>query len=281
MSHWTSRLMIYDFDEGKSFPVLETDQLIEAPNWTPDGTALVVNGEGSLYWVDLDDPALMEVDTGLCINLNNDHGISPDGEVLFFSDHTYGGPAQIWRMDLGSDADPVVVTEKTPSWYHGVSPDGQKITYTAVREGLFGIYVAQADGSEETCIIEGAHHYDGPDFTPDGQWIWFNSDRSGDSEIWRVRPDGSDLEQMTEDPLVNWFPHPAPADESGAERVVYLAFPEGTEGHPPGLHVSLKLWSGADQPIETLVELYGGQGTINVPSWAPDGRGFAYVEYAS
>ncbi|SFI88148.1 TolB family protein [Celeribacter neptunius] len=277
MAAWVSRLMIYDLDEGSAFPVLETEHEIAAPNWTPDGSALVVNGEGSLYWVELDAPELLEIDTGLCIKLNNDHGISPDGEVLYFSDHTFGGGAQIWRQDLGSDEDPVKVTQKRPSWYHGISPDGRMICYTAVREGLFGIYTSKPDGAQETCVIEGAHHYDGPDFSADGDWIWFNSDRTGASELWRVRPDGADLERMTEDGLVNWFPHPSP----DGEHVVYLAYPEGTIGHPPGMHVALRLWSAKDKPVATLVELTGGQGTINVPSWSPDGRAFAYVEYAS
>jgi Tol biopolymer transport system component len=272
---WTSRLMIFDLEDRISTPVLETDVEIAAPNWTPDGTALIVNGGGSLFWVDLDAPELLEIDTGLCINLNNDHGISPDGATLYFSDHTYGRGALIWRQSLDGEADPEQVTDKRPSWFHGISPDGQWICYTAVREGLFGIYVAASDGSGEHCVIEGGHHYDGPDFSADGEWIWFNSDRTGASELWRVRLDGSGLERMTQDAMVNWFPHPAPEGDA----VVYLAYPEGTVGHPPMMHVELRLWRPG-QPSETLVTLTGGQGTINVPSWSPDGGAFAYVEYA-
>ncbi|WP_226553443.1 TolB family protein [Celeribacter naphthalenivorans] len=276
MSGWVSRVMIYDLEEQAAFPVLETDMEIAAPNWVPDGSALIVNGDGSLFWIDLDQPELLEIDTGLCINLNNDHGLSPDGETLYFTDHSFGGAARIWRQDLDTDDDPVEVSRKEPSWFHGISPDGATICYTAVREGLFGIYTAQADGGHETCVIAGAHHYDGPDFSADGQWIWFNSDRTGASELWRVRPDGSGLERMTEDAMVNWFPHPSPDGDS----VVYLAYPEGTVGHPPGMHVELRLWTGTDRPTETLVQLTGGQGTINSPSWSPDGQAFAYVEYA-
>ncbi|WP_417260976.1 hypothetical protein [Celeribacter sp.] len=276
MSGWVSRVMIYDVEEQAAFPVLETDMEIAAPNWVPDGSALIVNGDGSLFWVDLDQPELLEIDTGLCINLNNDHGVSPDGETLYFTDHSFGGAARIWRQDLGTDDDPVEVSRKEPSWFHGISPDGATICYTAVREGLFGIYTAHADGGHETCVIAGAHHYDGPDFSADGKWIWFNSDRTGASELWRVRPDGSGLERMTEDAMVNWFPHPSPDGES----VVYLAYPEGTVGHPPGMHVELRLWTETDRPTETLVQLTGGQGTINSPSWSPDGQAFAYVEYA-
>lgn len=276
---WTSRIMVYDFDEGRAFPVLETDMHIEAPNWTPEGDALIVNGEGSLFWVDLENPELWEIDTGLCIKLNNDHGITPDGETLIFSDHTYGGGSVIWTQRLGDDdPDPQRVTAQSPSWWHGVSPDGKTLAYTAVRGGKFGIYTIAIEGGAETCVIEGAHPYDGPDYTPDGAWIWFNSERAGNgsSDLWRVRPDGMDAEQMSDDDKVNWFPHPSPT----GDRIVYLAYPEGTEGHPGGKDVELRLFSGKGKTPETLVSLYGGQGTINVPSWSPDGVAFAYVEYA-
>ncbi|WP_417249112.1 TolB family protein [Celeribacter sp.] len=278
MANWTSRIMIYDFEEGASFPVLETDMHIEAPNWTPDGEALIVNGGGRLFWVELDAPALDEVDTGLLIKLNNDHGISPDGSTLIISDHTMGGGSSIWTMDLDAEvADPVRVTEKTPSWWHGVSPDGRTLAYTAMREGRFGIWTCPIEGGTETCVIESDHHYDGPDYTPDGQWIWFNSERGGpSSDLWRVRVDGSDAQQMTDDERVNWFPHPSP---DGA-KVVYLAYPAGTEGHPPDLDVELRLIGPEGGTPETLVSLFGGQGTINVPSWSPDSGAFAYVEYA-
>lgn len=277
MADWVSRLMIYDFEEGAAFPVLETDRDIAAPNWTPDGTALIVNGGGSLFWVDLDAPELAEVDTGACITLNNDHGISPEGDWLYFSDRSLGDGAVIWRMSLvEEEADPERVSAKAPSWFHGVSPDGTRICYAAVRDGMFGIFTAAADGSGETCVVSGAHHYDAPDFSADGQWIWFNSDRTGASELWRVRPDGSGMERMTEDGWVNWFPHPSPV----GEKVVYLAYSEGTFGHPAGMPVELRLWEGVEKPTRTLAEFTGGQGTINSPSWSPDGVAFAYVEYA-
>ncbi|RPE71726.1 WD40 repeat protein [Pacificibacter maritimus] len=273
---WTSRIMIYDFEEGRAFPVLETDMHLAAPNWTPEGDALIVNGSGSLFWVDLEDPQLGEIDTGLCIKLNNDHGITPDGERLIFSDHTYGEGAVIWTQALGEeDADPQQVTQNSPSWWHGVSPDGQTLAYTAVRNDQFGIYTIDITGGTETCVIESVHHYDGPDFSADGEWIWFNSDRFGTSDLWRIRPDGTDAQQMTYDDRVNWFPHPSPQ----GDKIVYLSYPKGTKGHPANTDVELRvLTTGQDKP-QILVSLYGGQGTLNVPSWSPDGVAFAYVEY--
>ncbi|WP_439104065.1 TolB family protein [Celeribacter marinus] len=278
MSNWTSRIMIYDFEEARAFPVLETDMHIEAPNWTPDGSALLVNGDGRLFEVDLAEPELAEIDTGLLITLNNDHGISPDGSTLFLSDHTLGAGSLIWTLDLESDDDPVQVTPSAPSWWHGVSPDGKTLAYTAMRNGTFGIWTCPVGGGSERCVIESDHHYDGPDYTPDGDWIWFNSERSGrgSSDLWRVRVDGAQPQQMTDDTRVNWFPHPSP----DGTRVVYLSYPEGTKGHPADLEVELRLIGPEGGTSTTLVSLFGGQGTINVPSWSPDGVAFAYVEYA-
>jgi Tol biopolymer transport system component len=147
-----------------------------------------------------------------------------------------------------------------------------------MRDGVFGIYTIGIEGGAETCVVQSDHHYDGPDFTPDGDWIWFNSERAGNgsSDLWRMRVDGSDLEQMTDDDRVNWFPHPSP----DGDKIVYLAYPAGTEGHPAGKDVELRLLDGKDKTPQTLVSLFGGQGTINVPSWSPDGVAFAYVEYA-
>jgi Tol biopolymer transport system component len=280
---WTSRLMIYDFEEGRSFPILETDAHIAAPNWTPDGSSLIVNSNGSLFWVELDAPELLEVDTGLCIKLNNDHGITPNGETLIFSDHSFGQGAVIWTQSLGEeDADPQRLTRQSPSWWHGVSPDGKRVCYTAVREGLFGIYTCALEGGDETCVVqssaEAKHHFDGPDYTPDGDWIWFNCELAADgaSDLWRVRVDGRDLERMSADERVNWFPHPAPI----GDKIIYLSYPEGTKGHPSNLNVELRQHMGKDQVPKTLVKLFGGQGTLNVPSWSPDGVAFAYVEYS-
>jgi Tol biopolymer transport system component len=272
--------MIYDFDEGRSFPILETDGHIASPNWTPDGSALIVNGGGSLFWVELNAPELLEIDTGLCIKLNNDHGLTPDGGTLLFSDHSFGQGSVIWRQNLDDeDADPQRITTKSPSWWHGVSPDGKQICYTAVRDEQFGIYTCAIEGGAETCLVQSAHHYDGPDYTSDGNWIWFNSERSatGSSDLWRMRRDGSDLEQMTHDTRVNWFPHPAPE----GDKLVYLSYPEGTQGHPENLKVELRQFMGSDKPAKTLVTLHGGQGSFNVPSWSPDAVAFAYVEYAN
>lgn len=262
---------IFDMASRTARVVLESEALLEAPNWAADG-ALIVNGGGVLYR--LVQGSLTRIDTGALDGLNNDHGLSPDGRWLAISDKTETGKSCIYVLPAEGGV-PRRITAQVPSWWHGWSPDGETLTYVAVRDGQFGIFTATLDGAE-TCLITSPQHYDGPDYTPDGAWIWFNSERGGPaSDLWRIRPDGTDAQQMTRTDRVEWFPHPSP---DGAH-VLYLSYPPGTEGHPFGRDVELRLMPAEGGAHETLVALYGGQGTINVPCWAPDGSAFAFVRY--
>ena len=190
------------------------------------------------------------------------------------SDATEDGASVIYTLPA-SGGTPRRVTEHARSYWHGWSPDGQTLTYTAKRGETFQIHTIPVTGGAETRITEGFDHCDGPDYTPDGAWIWFNGEKDGAVDLWRVRPDGRDLERMTEDADVNWFPHPSP----DGEWVVYLAYAPGTQGHPADRDVALRLMPASGGAARTLTTLRGGQGTINVPSWAPDGKRFAFVRY--
>lgn len=271
-----STLRFFDLTTGAAGTVLETDRHIEAPNWTSDGAALLVNGGGRLYRVPLEAPALHEIDTGFAERLNNDHGLSPDGRLLAISDSSRTEASCIYMLPAGGGT-PRRVTQAVPSYWHGWSPDGARLAYTAKREATFQIFTCPVEGGAETQVTSGFEHCDGPDYTPDGRWIWFNGERDGSVQLWRIRPDGSGLQQMTDDERVNWFPHPSP---DGAA-IVYLAYETGTRGHPADRKVELRLMPAEGGAPRKLHALLGGQGTINVPSWAPDSRRFAFVEYGT
>ena len=270
-----SEVAIFELETGAVTSVLNMTALVEAPNWTPDGAALVINGNGRLYRVDLADPEIVEIDTGFARNINNDHGISPDGTMLVISDSTEHGSSAIYTLPI-TGGTPNRVTEKVPSYWHGWSPDGQTLSYVAKRGDTYQVYTCPVAGGAEFPVTSSFDHCDGPDYAPDGKWIWFNGEKDGAVDLWRVRPDGNDVQKMTDDERVNWFPHPSP----DGRYVLYLAYEPGVIGHPRDQHVELRLLSSAGGEPEVLLRLFGGQGTVNVPCWAPDGQRFAFVRYA-
>ena len=255
--------------DGAVEVVLASDRLLEAPNWHPDGY-LVVNGDGLLWRVPLDAPRLERIDTGPLAALNNDHGLSPDGRWLAISD---GRPSRIWVLP-SEGGTPRPVTENAPSYWHGWSPDGARLAYVADRGAGFQVHEIDVGGGEARALTEGFLHCDGPDYAPEGM-LWFNGETERGVDLWRMAPGGAP-ERMTEGLSVDWFPHPSP---DGA-RVLYLAYPPGTAGHPRGRDVELRLMPAAGGAPETIMSLHGGQGTINVPPWSPDGAGFAFARYS-
>lgn len=269
-----SRLSIFDLDEGSAESVHTTTTHIEAPNWTPDGATLIVNGSGRLYRVPLSAPGLEAIESGFAVNINNDHGVSPDGKSVVISDSTENGESCIYAMPI-SGGTPRKVTELTPSYWHGWSPDGRTLAYVGKRGVTYQVYTCPVGGGVETQLTEAFDHCDGPDYTADGQWIWFNGERGGDVQLWRVQPDGTRAERMTNDRRINWFPHPSP----DGKHVLYLAYKSGTRGHPAMQSVELRLMPAAGGEPKTLLGMTGGQGTMNVPCWAPDSRKFAFVSY--
>lgn len=270
-----SFLEIYDTQTGTITPVLSSADVIEAPNWSPCGTYLLINGGGRLYKVPLDAPSMIAVDTGAATKCNNDHGISPDGATIVLSCHHEGEGSRIyWVPSQGGD--PVRVTPHAPSWWHGMSPDGKTLAYVAARGGsrVIDVYTKQR-GQDEVRLTFGEGHCDGPDYSPDGSRIYYNCDRAGHAQIWVMGADGSDQRQLFADSYVNWFPHPSP----NGRHLLYLAYPAGTMGHPEDLPVALVLCDPDGGNRRRILEMNGGQGTINVPCWSPDGTKFAFMRY--
>jgi Tol biopolymer transport system component len=248
---------------------------IEAPNWARDGKSLIYNSAGRLYRVPVSGGEPSRIDTGFATRCNNDHGLSPDGNTLVVSDQSQGaGRSLIYTLPL-SGGTPRQVTSLGPSYWHGWSPDGRTLAYCAERNGEFDIYTIPVSGGPELRLTSAKGLDDGPDYSPDGEHIYFNSDRGGRMQIWRMRPDGSSQEQITNDEFNDWFPHPSPDDRT----LVFLSYEKDVSGHPENKDVTLRRLTLDTRRVEILARFLGGQGTINVPSWSPDGRQIAFVTY--
>jgi TolB protein len=269
---------------GDRRALYHTNDLIEAPNWALDGS-LIFNGGGRIYRLPLGtlpDGKLIPagagrpqvIDTGFATRCNNDHGLTPDNTRLIISDHSQDGKSRIYTLPI-TGGTPVQVTRHGPSYWHGVSPEGKTLAYCAERDGKYGIFTIPITGGEETRLTITDGLDDGPDYSPDGRWIYFNSDRTGRMQIWRMHPDGTQQEQVTDDGFNNWFPHPSP----DGKWIVFLTYAPDVKGHPRDHDVQLRLMPVGGGETTTLVELFGGQGTINVPSWSPDSSRIAYVRY--
>ena len=252
-------------DEGK----------FEAPNWTHDGSAFLFNRNGHIERLPVDGGEPVTIDTGLATRCNNDHGISPDGTMLAISDNSQEDHESLVYLVPIAGGTPRRVTQKSPSYWHGWSPDGKTLAFVGERNGDFDIYTIPVSGGEETRLTTAKGLDDGPEYSPDGKHIYFNSERTGHMQIWRMKPDGSEQEQVFYDDLNNWFPHISP----DGQWMVFLTYDASVTGHPENKDVMLRLMSLADKKITVLAKLFGGQGTINVPSWSPGSRRVAFVSY--
>ena len=282
------QVWLHDVEAAKNTLLLETREiLLEAPNWTLQGDALVLNGAGTLWRIPVDKPEVKPIAIEAVPPLNNDHVLDPDGEHIYLS--TYDD-WQIYRAPLAGGAATRVTGKEGPEglmhFLHGVSPDGSQLAFVGLRTDANAesftvlsaeIYTINADGSGYRQITSGGSPADGPEYSPDGNWLYFNTEAfSGNAQIARMRPDGSEVARLTHTETVDWFPHISP----DGRRAVYLAYPPGTSGHPADLWVELMVVHDGQWPRAVrAAKLFGGQGTINVNSWSPDSRHFAFVAY--
>ncbi len=218
---------------------------------------------------------LQIIDTGFADHLNNDHGISPDARQLAISDNSQEKHDSLIYVVPIKGGKPRRITKNSPSYWHGWSPDGKTLAFVGQRDGEFDIYTIPVTGGEETRLTTAKGLDDGPEYSPDGQYIYFNSESTGHMQIWRMNADGSNQEQVFSDDYNNWFPHTSP----DGQWMVFLTYERDVTGHPENKDVMLRLMSLSDKKITVLAKLFGGQGTINVPSWSPDSKQVAFVSY--
>lgn len=271
-----SNLEILDVENGNRKVIYRSSESLQAPNWTTDGKALIYNSNGRLYWFDLASNTQKIIDTDFAINNNNDHVLSFDGKMLGISHHSQEDDYKsiIYTVSV-QGSKPRRITAMGPSYLHGWSPDGKFLIYTGERNGEFDIYKISANGGKEIRLTSAEGLDDGSEFSPYGKYIYFNSNRTGTMQIWRMKPDGSRQEQVTDDQFNNWFPHISP----NGKWIIFLSYSKEVDSgdHPFYKQVYLRLMSIQGGDPRVVAYVYGGQGTINVPSWSPDGKKVAFV----
>lgn len=285
MNGQVAKIGVFDLETGQTEFIYETgDAVIEAPNWTLDGRSLLFNRDGELFLIEVDGGKVEQVYTGDLVLANNDHVLDPAGEHVYTSQND----GHIYRVALAGRSAPVRVTDPADGldarYLHGVSPDGAFLVFIGGPElatlAPYNIYTFELATGVLRQITDSDRRHDGAEYSPDGSWIYFNSERNservGHCQLFRMRTDGSEVTQLTFDDRVNWFPHPSP----DYAKLAYLSYPPGTNGHPENLPVQVIV---ASDPlaggIDHRIDLFGGQGTINVPSWSPDSRKLAFVDY--
>jgi TolB protein len=255
--------------------VYHTFDHIEAPNWSRDGKYFLFNSGGKIFKLPVNGGKPQLIYTGFATRCNNDHGLSPDGSQLVISDHSQGDRKSLIYILPVSGGTPRRVTSRGPSYWHGWSPDGKTLAFVGERNGEYDIYTIPAEGGEEKRLTTSTGLDDGPDYSPDGKYIYFNSIRTGTMQIWRMKSDGSNQQQIIFDSYNDWFPHPSP----DGRWIVFLSYEKVVEGHPANKDVMLRIMPTGGGEIQVLAKLFGGQGTINVPSWSPDSKKIAFVSY--
>jgi TolB protein len=285
---YASRIMIYDVERQSATLVHQADTVWEAPNWSRDGQFLLANSDGKLYRIPVTgggQPQVLALDPSL--RCNNDHDFSPDGKLIAISASSPTSRQSQVYVANADGSNVRLIVSAAPAYFHGWSPDGKYLSFVANRDKKqYDLYRVPAAGGEEERLTSDPANDDGTDYAPDGKWIYFNSERGGGWNIWRMPADGAGPEdhkaqRLTSDAPEDWFPHPSPDGKS----VLFLSFPPGTQGHNDrAARIQLRMIPAPGDTVrevapKVITEFSGGQGTLNVNSWSPDSKRFAYVTY--
>lgn len=274
-----SHLEVMEVLTGHRQILHSTSNAIQAPNWTVDGQHLIYNSEGRLYQFNIDKGSISPLNTGFAINNNNDHVLSFDGTLMGISNHNPDDKnnSTLYYLPSQGDSTPVVVTKPGAgnSYLHGWSPDKTKMLFTGHRKEQYDIYSIDLQTGKEKQLTDQETLDDGAEYSPDGKNIFFNSVRTGKMKLWRMDAKGKDQTQLTFDEYNDWFPHVSPDQKW----IVFISFPKDIDpnDHPFYKHCLLRIIPYEGGTPKIIGYLYGGQGTINVPSWSPDSKFISFV----
>lgn len=274
-----SNLELMDVTTGQREIIHRSAHSIQAPNWTVDGKKLIFNSKGHLYNYELENDAITPLNTGFAIRNNNDHVLTFDGSLLGISHHNQedDGTSALYYLPTTGDSIPTMVTKPGvgASYFHGWSPDNKKMVFTGNRNGVYNIHRVSIKNGKEEQLTDLSTLDDGPEYSPDGKYIFFNSVRTGTMQLWRMKANGKKKTQLTFDDYNDWFPHVSP----NQKWIVFISFPKDIDpsSHPFYKHCMLRIIPYEGGTPRVIAHLYGGQGTINVPSWSPDSKKIAFV----
>lgn len=274
-----SNLELMDVETGHREIIHQSAHSIQAPNWTVDGKKLLYNSKGHLYTYTLETNFIAPLNTGFAVNNNNDHVLTFDGSLLGISNHNQndGGASALYYLPTTGDSLPKMVTEPGvgASYFHGWSPDNKKMLFTGNRNGAYNIFSIAVDSGKEKQLTALATLDDGPEYSADGNYIFFNSVRSGTMQLYRMKANGKEQTQLTFDSYNDWFPHVSPDQKW----IVFISFPKDIDPseHPFYKHCMLRIMPFEGGIPKVIAHIYGGQGSINVPSWSPDSKKIAFV----
>lgn len=271
-----SRVEVLEIATGNREVVYTSPKSLQAPNWQRDGRSLLYNSDGLMYRLDLATRQATVVPTGEVKNNNNDHVLSFDGKLLGLSSEVGGLGGSIVYTVPAAGGTPRQVTATGPSYLHGWSPDGRYLLFIGQRHQEFDVYRIAATGGPEVRLTTTPGLDDGAEYTPDGQYIYFNSVRTGAMQIWRMKADGSQQQAVTTGDYYDWFPHISP-DGKWIAFISFLKEEVAAGDHPFYKHVYLRLLPVAGGKPRVIAYVYGGQGTMNTPSWSPDSKKIAFV----
>ncbi|WP_339653922.1 biopolymer transporter TolR [uncultured Maribacter sp.] len=274
-----SNLELMDVETGHRKIIHHSAHSIQAPNWTVDGKNLIYNSKGHLYNYELETNAITPLNTGFAVNNNNDHVLTFDGQLLGISNHNQkdNGTSALYYLPTEGDSLPKMVTKPGvgASYFHGWSPNNKEMLFTGNRNGAYNIFSVNVKSGKEEQLTDLPTLDDGPEFSENGKFIYFNSVRSGTMQLYRMKANGKKQEQLTFDEYNNWFPHVSPDQKW----IVFISFPKdiNPSEHPFYKHCMLRIMPFKGGEPKVLAHIYGGQGTINVPSWSPDSKRIAFV----